>query len=110
MSFLATTTVTVYRGVSTDSYGDEIDENNEVATGQVCSILEASPISATRKADQRLETVRRYVGRFYGSADLRDGDRVYDERTGATYMVDVVTKPVNPIGHRMIRLDLRRVT
>ena len=110
MSFIATTTVTVLRGTTTDDYGDEIERNLVVATGQMASILEVSLISSTRKADERLETIRRYTGRFYGSTDLQDGDRLRDERTNRIYLIDQVTKPVNPIGHRFTRLDLRRVT
>jgi hypothetical protein len=37
-------------------------------------------------------------------------NRIRDERTGDTYVIDNVTTPINPIIPQDVRLDLRRVT
>lgn len=109
MSFLATTTISVLRGTVTDRYGDEADSDAVVATRIPASILE-KPASGGRPASGRKDTPRGYFLRVWKPVDIRQNDRVKDERTGLTYAVLTEAPSTNPVGLGSTRLDLQRVT
>ncbi|MGW0575121.1 hypothetical protein ACWD25_03945 [Streptomyces sp. NPDC002920] len=109
MLAVATTTVTVYRGTTTDGYGDEQDTDTPVHTGIVASITEQSRRVTTRD-DPTPRIVRYAVARVTAGTDITDQDRIRDERTGAVYIVDAVSSMVNPAVAADLRLDLRRTT
>jgi hypothetical protein len=105
----ATTTVTVYRGTNTDEYGDEQDNNTVAATGLAASIIEQTRF--TQDPSSMTPRVVRYVtGRVYANADVRPGDRIHDERTGDSYILDSVTRSQHGAIQPDLRLELRRVT
>lgn len=108
--FLATTTITLLGGTGTNRFGDEVDVDGIRLERVPASILEQSPHSASRPVDGRTDQVRSYMLRVHPNVDLRKYNRVRDERTGDTYVFDVVTKPVNPVGHRVFSATMRRVT
>lgn len=109
MLALATTTVTVYRGTSTDDYGDEQDTDTPVHTGIPASIVEQSRRVTTRD-DPTPRIVRYAVGRVTAGTDITDQDRLRDERTGAVYIVDAVSQMTSAAVAADVRLDLRRTT
>ena len=109
MSFLATTTVTVLRGVATDRFGDEVDTDTVVAGNVPASILER-PVTGTRPVSGRKDTPRTYALRCWRVNDVRQGDRIRDERTGFLYVVTTAAPSTNPVGLGSTRLDLQRVT
>ena len=109
MSFLATTTITVLRGTATDRYGDEVDTETVVATRIPASILER-PVQGARPASGRKDTQRGYALRVWGAVDVRQDDRIRDERTGLTFVVLTYAPSTNPVGLGSTRLDLQRVT
>jgi hypothetical protein len=109
MLALATTTVTVYRGTSTDAYGDEQDTDTPVHTGIPASIVEQSRRVTTRD-DPTPRIVRYAVGRVTAGTDITDQDRLRDERTGAVYIVDAVSQMTSAAVAADVRLDLRRTT
>ena len=109
MLALATTTLTVYRGTTTDTWGDEADTNTVVYTGIPASITEQSRRVTTRD-DPTPRIVRYAVGRVTAGTDITDQDRIVDERTGATYIVDSVSSMNSPVVAADLRLDLRRTT
>lgn len=109
MSFLATTTVTVLRGTAADRYGDEVDTDTVVATRIPVSLLE-KPIVGGRPASGRKDTPRGYTMRIWKSVDIRQNDRIRDERTGLTYAVTTDAPSTNPVGLGSTRFDLQRVT
>ncbi len=109
MSFLATTTVTVLRGTTTDRYGDEQDADTVVATGVRASLLER-PVTGTRPVSGREDTPRAYALRVWASVDLRKNDRIQDERTGYVYVITTLAPSTNPVGLASTRADLQRVT
>lgn len=105
----ATTTLTVYRGTTTDGYGDEQDTNTAVATGIPASLVEQTRRVTTR--DDPVPRIVRYaVGRVTAGTDITDQDRVRDERTGAVYSVDAVSSMNSAAVAADLRLDLRRTT
>jgi hypothetical protein len=108
--FTATTTVTLLGGVGEDAFGDPVDTAEVRMEGVPASILEGGMSSRSRPVDDRTDQVRSYTLRVYPNVDLRKYNRVRDERTGLTYTLDTITKPVNPAGHRVFSATLRRVT
>jgi hypothetical protein len=109
MSFLATTRITIKRGTATDRYGDEVDTDTTVATDVGASILE-KPVTGARPSSGRKDTPRGYFLRVWNSVDIRQDDRVVDQRTGLTYVVTTLAPSTNPVGLGSTRLDLQRVT
>lgn len=109
MSFLATTTVTVLRGTTTDRYGDEQDTEDVVAERIPVSIIER-PVRGGRPASGRKDTQRGYMMRCWRRDDIRQGDRVRDERTGLRYVILTQAPNTNPVGLGSTHFDLQRVT
>ncbi len=109
MSFVATTTVTITRGETTDAFGDPVEGSTAVASGVPASILEVQS-RAQRPVEGRTDNVRAYAMRVRTHVTVFRDDRIHDERTGAIYTIDEVVTPVNPVGHAVRRIVLRRVT
>lgn len=109
MSFTATTTVTILRGVDIDRYGDEVDASTVVAEGVPASILDR-PVTGARPSSGRKDTPRTYAMRVWKSVDLRQDDRVRDEKTGLIYAVTTLAPSTNIAGLGSTRADLQRVT
>jgi hypothetical protein len=109
MSFQATTTVAILRGTVIGDYSDELDSDEEVASGVRASILER-PVTGGRPVSGRSDTQRTHTMRMWKVVDLRQGDRVRDERTGAIYSVLTLAPSTNPVGLGSTRADLQRVT
>ena len=106
---IATTTISVLRGTTTDAYGDEQDTYTPIATGVPASLTEQTRRVTTRD-DPTPRVVRYAVARVAAGTDVIDQDRVRDERTGAVYIVDAVSQMANPALTPDLRLDLRRTT
>jgi hypothetical protein len=109
MQAIATTTVSILRGTTTDAYGDEQDTDTAIATGVPAALTEQSRRVTTRD-DPTPRTVRYAVARLPAHTDVTDQDRLRDERTGAVYIVDAVSGMTNPAFEVDRRLDLRRTT
>lgn len=109
MQAIATTTIAVLRGTTTDAYDDEVDTDTPVASGIPAALTEQSRRVTTRD-DPTPRIVRYAVARVAVGTDVTDQDRVRDERTGAIYSVDAVSSMANPAAAADIRLDLRRTT
>jgi hypothetical protein len=109
VSFLATTRVTILRGTATDRYGDEVDTDTVIAVDVPASILER-PVTGARPASGRKDTPRTYALRVWKAVDVRQYDRIKDQRTGRIYAVTTEAPSTNPVGLGSTRLDLQRVT
>jgi hypothetical protein len=103
-----TTTVTILGGSTNSDYGDVLDSDEPAGTGIPASIIEGRQIVAT-EADQQARAIRYYTGRLPHGTIVTDSNRLRDELTGDTYVIDNVTAPRNPIMEQDVRLDLRRV-
>lgn len=114
--FRANTTVSIMRGTTTDGYGDERDTQKPVRTNVIASIIQASPGVGTRAAQVQTpdtttpRTIRSYSGRLVANTDVRDGDRLKDERNGRVFIVDAITAPDSPVNTPDLHLELRRIT
>ncbi|MEV6504795.1 hypothetical protein AB0M61_01570 [Streptomyces sp. NPDC051642] len=109
MQAIATTKVTILRGVTTDAYGDEQDTDTPVHTGIPASLIEQSRRVTTRD-DPTPRIVRYAVVRVPAGTDVTDQDRLLDERTGVKYVIDADSFMANPAMAVDIRLDARRTT
>lgn len=109
MRSVANCTVSVLRGSETDDYGDTADTGNVVADRVPASILETVR-RTTRRADDRAQTVLYFTGRVDPRVDVRQNDRLRDERTGAVYLVTSLSRVGNPVTVNDSRLDLERVS
>jgi hypothetical protein len=101
----ATTTVTIYRGEGTDEYGDPTDENTIVATGIPASILEQT-VKAWTEVSTLPRAFRWAKMRVTAGTDIRQNDRVYDERTGETWTIVQISDRANPVRRTDLRIDL----
>lgn len=110
MSFRATTTVTVLRGMAVDSYGDPYETDTAVYERVPMSIMEQGASSRSRPVDGRTDQVRAYTGRCGTRWTIQRDDRIRDERDGTVYTVDMVTTPRNVAGGASRNLTLRRVS
>lgn len=109
MKARANTRVTILRGTTTDAFGDPVDTLTTVATGVTASIVEQRK-TVTNPADGVVRRVRYTTGRLPAGTDIRDGDRIRDEKTNVVYTFDASSQVENAVRTNDIRLDLRRVT
>src|SRR4051812_25658429 len=109
MYALATSSASIYRGTTTDDYGDTVDDDTTpIRTGVPVSLLEQT--NTVIPADGSTPSVVRYVaGRVAAGTDIKDGDRLLDERAGAKYAVDFVSLGYMPTGSADIQLHLRLI-
>ena len=105
----ASTTVSVKRGTVTGHYGDDLDSDEVVATELPASILEA-PVTGARPVAGRAETPRTYTLRLWRLFELRQDDRIVDERTGAEFVVTTLAPTNRFVGLGSTRAQLQRVT
>lgn len=106
--FLATTTVVVLRGEEVDEYADAVDADTPVR-GHVPVALSEGDKRVWVPAENRTTVVRQVTGRARPGSDIREGDRLRDERDQSIYLVEGVSRPQTPIGQADVRLTLRRV-
>jgi hypothetical protein len=92
-AFIPTTRVNVFRGDTTDEYGDPVNANTvPVLTSRPCALVESLQQTTNPSAGDEafVETV---TIRFRPGTDVREGDRAVDTATGYIYLVDTVSKP-----------------
>lgn len=109
MQAIATTSVSILRGTETDEFGDERDTTIPIAEHIPASLVEQTRrVSGRENPTPRI--VRYAVARVPARTDISENDRLVDERTGATYVVDAVSGMANPAVLVDRRVDLRRTT
>ena len=109
MQGLATTQVSVLRGTSTDEFGDEIDAATPVATSIPAAVVESSKV-VLDQATQTPRTVRTVTCVLPSWASVLNTDRIQDQATGLTYIIETVeTQPSLGYPGDQV-LGLRRVT
>jgi hypothetical protein len=107
--WVATSTYSILRGTITDEYGDKKDRDTPVRTGVIGSVMERR-ILTTTESEGRAQMVSYLVGRLPAGTDVQNGDRLQDEKTGETFIIDTIdTTPRSPFMNTGIRLELRHV-
>jgi len=109
MLALATCTVSILRGTSTDNYGDLNDTATVVASGVPASLLEQRRV-VTTFGDDRPQVVRYWTGRVPAGTDIQADDRVLNEQTNAVFIVDSLSTETAVVHNGETRVDLRRTT
>lgn len=106
MNSRATTTVTIYRGTSYDpEYGDEIDSDTIVATGVIASIIEQT-VEAETEITTLPRSQRFAKARFTWGTDIRQNDRILDEKTDEIWTIVQISRRANPVVKQDMRVDL----
>lgn len=103
---MATGKYTVIRGsVSTNDYGDEVSDDAVVSVGNIGAVTERRRTNFDPQSG-RVATVRELTGRFSNGADIKDGDRIKDEKTGDTFLVASVYRGTSIAMKSDLVLDL----
>lgn len=107
----ATTTVSILRGDTTNTWGDTVSDNSgtPVASGVMAAIHEQSRRTYL-PAEQAYRIIRTYTGRLPSGCGVQKLDRLRDERTSAIYLVTELRQPDNPAITLDIAVDLSRTT
>lgn len=111
MNNTPTTTVTVIGGTeSTNEWGDPVEGSTELHT-RVPAALHEQPRQVVSDEGQREPVTIVYVVAFIPRRyAVTNAQRLRDERTGETYLIDKVTRPQHPSRPQDTRLDLRRAS
>ena len=104
------TTCQIWRGSTTNQFGDSIDANTPIITGLPVTLIETGKTvqDPSTPTPRTVREIRCIVPEWAG---VLTTDRIYDERTADTYMVISVTKPPTIIGAPVDTVcQLRRVS
>jgi hypothetical protein len=105
----ATTVVSILRGEETNDYGDTVDSQVAVASGIPAAIIES-----TRRvylpAEGAHRIVRSFAARMPANTTVLKGDRLRDQRTGATYKIVDLHSQTSPTRILDVVVDLERTT
>lgn len=105
---LATTTVSILTGVTADDgYGDTADNSTVSASGIPASIIEQTR-QATGYRDGIPRVIRYVTGRLPAGTAVTEDNRILDENTGQTYIIDSIAKPAFNVGIGGLKLALTR--
>lgn len=103
---LATGKYTIIRGTSSiNEYGDEVESQEDLHTGVLGSVIETTR-QAFNPQDSRVVTVRTLMGRFKNGTDIKDGDRIRDEKSGETFLVSAVYRGTSFVNKPDLMVDL----
>lgn len=102
---LTTGRYSVMRGSTLNEYDDEVDGDTIVVSGLLGSVIERTR-QVFNPDDSRVATVRFLVGRFNYNADIQDGDRLKDDKTGEVYVVASVSRGSNAVNKSSLELEL----
>lgn len=107
-AIMPNTTVSVLRGETVDQFGDPMDSDESVYAGLPMSITEYDR-RIYLAAEGRLTTIRQAFGRIRPGFDIRESDRIRDEKSGRVYLVEGMSTPGISTGTADSRFYLRRI-
>jgi hypothetical protein len=110
-NFRPTTLVTILRtspSTLTDEFGDPADNETVSSTGNPFSIIMQSKRQFL-PSENRTTVVENIAARCRGNVDVKETDRLKDERTSFLYMIESIIHPQDPIGASAISMTLRRI-
>lgn len=93
MRYRATTRVSVYRGTTTNDYGDEVDTDTTPVYVNVPASLIAQTRTQRNPSSGEVRVTHVVKCRIPRNRAVQKGDRVKDERTGQVYLLEDVTEP-----------------
>lgn len=105
----ATTTITLYRGESTDEWGDPIDTDTVVETGIPAAITETN-VDSSSEVSLVPREIRTAILRVGSEVDVQTNDRVYDEMNNESWIIQYITRQQNPVCAMDTKILLKRTT
>jgi hypothetical protein len=93
----ANTSVTIYRGTTSNQFGDQVDSNVPFITDLPATLIETGK-SVQDPSTPTPRTIRAIYLNVPEWAGILNTDRVLDQRTQDVYIVISVTKPGTIIG------------
>jgi hypothetical protein len=109
--FIPSTRLTIQRGVlAADTFGDELPAPTVVASGVPAAVTEGLGSSAEntqtsfQPSDARGGVLELFTIRLRPGADVREDDRLVDERTGAVYQARAIYSPHPFVGLADVRV------
>ena len=101
------TTVSILRGGVPDDYSGTVTNESVAASGVLASVMEQSR-TVFDPSSGAPGIVRITRGRFPSGTDIRDSDRVLDERTNITYAVRSVYQLQSAVHTNDVTVELVR--
>lgn len=106
----ANTSVTIYRGTTSNQFGDQVDSNVPYITGLPATLIETGK-NTQDPSTPTPRTIRAIYCNVPEWAGVLNTDRIMDERTGDVFIVISVTKPPTIIGAPVDTvLQLKRIS
>jgi hypothetical protein len=108
----ANTTISVWRGTETNSYGDEVDSVDAGALhlrGIPAALVEQGRRSYNPVDGQR-RTIRTVICRVTSGTDIQQDDRVRDDTTLRMYLVTTVHEQASPVHQPDLTIELELTT
>lgn len=106
---LATTSVSVLRGTTTNIYSDVIDTGAVYRTG-IPAYLDEQVTTVSDPSSQTPRIVRTSTCVMPFATDVTESDQILDERTGITYSIHARVNTHIPGRDSDVQLILRNVT
>jgi hypothetical protein len=104
---LATTTVSILGGTSTNEFGDETDGTTVLASGVPASLIESTR-TAMEPSTGTPRIIRTHICRLPPGTAVDETRRIKDEQTSEIYIVVSVTRNASPVLTQPLRADLKR--
>jgi hypothetical protein len=106
----ANTSATIFRGTTSNQFGDQIDDNVPLMTSLPITLIETGK-NVQDPSTPTPRTVREIYASVPQWAGVLNTDRLMDESTGDVYMIIAVTTPATIIGAPVDTVcQLRRVS
>lgn len=106
--FLATGKYRIERGSGENGFGDEVDGDEVVARGVLLALTEKE---RRQSGSENFVRERVVLGRGGPKVDIREGDRVVDERTDEKFAVQKTTRPgAVPVMGSDVRFECTRIS
>lgn len=110
--FMPTTVIDVYRDTDTSDtnvFGDPVETGNRAWKENVPASIALSDVSRSTLAELSEDRVATYSVRVSGSAELREGDRIRDRKSGLRYQVREISPGWAGMGASSARMVCVRV-
>lgn len=111
MYALASNIVTIVRGTTTNTWGDEIDDptNARIVARGIRAQIMVEAVRAYDPTSQTIRSIQQIKGAVASDTDLLESDQLIDEQNGTTWMVEQAYQRGGPGFVGDIELVLRRV-
>ncbi|MFE7461664.1 hypothetical protein ACWFMI_23555 [Nocardiopsis terrae] len=117
MTGRANTRLTFYRTPSEDTAPPDTPRNpwgelqdvDHVHLSGVIAGLQQETVRQWQPSEHRMTEVTSWVARIRRTYDVRDTDRVLDEKTGARFVIEEIHTPTSYAGWAKTRLQLKKV-